>query len=99
MNKFLITMLTAAGLTAVTIGGGGIAAAAPTGPSQVDQTVRSLEARGYNVIINRTGSAPLTSCTVTSVRPGQTHTTFDSRGSSSPSETVTAKSVHVDVEC
>jgi len=44
------------------------AAAAPTGPSQVDETVRTLEASGYNVIINRSGAAPLSQCTVSTVR-------------------------------
>jgi len=99
MNKFLIATLTAGGLAAAVLGTSGVAVAAPTGPSQVDQTIRSLEDSGYNVIINRSGAAPLSSCTVTSVRPGPTHTTFDSRGSGSPSETVLSKTVHVNVAC
>lgn len=43
------------------------AVAAPT--SDVDDTVRTLEADGYNVIVNRVGVAPLSACTVTAVRP------------------------------
>ena len=75
------------------------AAAAPTGPSQVDDTVRTLEAGGYNVIINRSGAAPLSQCTVNAVRPGQTHSTTDSRGGSSINTTITSKTVYVDVAC
>ena len=73
--------------------------AAPSGPSQVDETVRTLEASGYNVIINRSGAAPLSQCTVNAVRPGQTHSTTDSRGGSSLNTTITSKTVYVDVTC
>jgi hypothetical protein len=76
-----------------------VATAAPTGPSQVDDTVRTLEAEGYNVIVNRTGAAPLSQCTVSAVRPGQTHSTTDSRGGSSLNTTVTSQTVYVDVTC
>ena len=99
MRKFLIATVAAGAITTSALGLAGLAAAAPTGPSQVNDTVRTLEASGYDVIVNRTGSAPLSSCSVTSVRPGQTHSTFDSRGSSSPSETVLAKTVYVDIAC
>ena len=43
--------------------------AAPTGSSDVDDTVRTLEADGYHVIVNRAGVAPLSGCTVSAVRP------------------------------
>lgn len=76
-----------------------VATAAPTGPSQVDDTVRSLEAEGYNVIVNRTGAAPLSQCSVSAVRPGQTHSTTDSRGGGSLNTTVTSQTVYVDVAC
>ena len=76
-----------------------VANAAPSGPSSVDQTVQTLEASGYNVIINRTGAAPLSQCTVSAVRPGQTHSTQDSRGASSINTTITSQTVYVDVTC
>jgi hypothetical protein len=41
----------------------------------------------------------LSSCTVTSVRPGQTYSTVDSRGGGSPNETILSKTVLVDVAC
>ena len=61
--------------------------------------VQTLEASGYNVIVNRTGAAPLSQCTVSAVRPGQTHSTKDSRGGSSINTTITSKTVYVDVAC
>ena len=99
MKQYLIATLAVGAVAASGLGLTGFANAAPSGSARVDDTVRTLEASGYNVIVNRTGAAPLSSCSVTSVRPGQEHTTFDSRGSSSPSETVLAKTVYVDVAC
>jgi hypothetical protein len=99
MKSYLTAGLIAAGMTSASLALSGIASAAPTGPSEVEQTVKTLEAGGYNVVLNRTGAEPLSSCTVKSVRPGQTHRTFDSRGSSTPSETIVAETVYVDLAC
>ena len=61
-----------------------VTAAVPTGPSEVDDTIRTLEADGYHVIVNRAGATPLSGCTVTAVRP----------------ETpIVADTVYVDVAC
>jgi hypothetical protein len=76
-----------------------VASAAPSGPSTVDQTVRTLESSGYHVIVNKTGAAPLSQCTVSGVRQGQTHSTDDSRGGGSINTTVTSRTVYVDVAC
>ena len=65
----------------------------------MDQTVRTLEASGYKVIVNRTGAVPLSQCSVSAIRQGQTHATDDSRGGSSINTTVTSKTVYVDVAC
>jgi hypothetical protein len=91
------TAITVAASAAIALAA--VANAAPSGPSTVDQTVRTLEASGYHVIVNRTGAAPSSQCTVSSVRPGQTHSTTDSRGGSSLNTTVTSKTVYVDVTC
>jgi hypothetical protein len=99
MKTYLTAGFIAAGMTSASLALSGIASAAPTGPSQVEETVKTLEASGYNVVLNRTGSEPLSSCSVQSVRPGQTHRTVDSRGSSSPSETIVAETVYVDLAC
>lgn len=74
------------------------AAAAPTEPS-VDDTVQSLESDGYSVFVNRTGAAPLSECSVSAVRAGQTFETTDSRGGGSLNTTIVSKTVYVDVAC
>jgi hypothetical protein len=99
MNKYAISGMVAGAMTAAVLGLAGVANAAPTGPSQVNDTVRTLEASGYHVIVNRSGAAPLSSCTVESIRPGQTFSTIDSRGGGSPNETILSKTVLVDVAC
>ena len=99
MKRYVIIGVTATTMTSAAMALAAAAAAAPTGPSQVDDTVRPLEASGYNVIVNRTGGAPAWQCTVSSVRPGQTYSTTDSRGGNSLSTTITSKTVYVDVTC
>jgi hypothetical protein len=80
----------------------GIANAAPSGPGSAAQTVSTLQAKGFHVILNKTGTAPLDSCVATAVRPG---TTFAREDSGAPGaggsivETVTSKTVYVDVDC
>jgi hypothetical protein len=99
MKSYVAVSLTATTIAASAIALAAVANAAPSGPSTVDQTVRTLEASGYNVIVNRTGGAPMSQCTVSSVRPGQTYSTTDSRGGDSLSTTITSKTVYVDVTC
>jgi hypothetical protein len=99
MKNLVAVVLTAGILTTSGLALTAVATAAPSGPSQVDQTVRTLEASGYNVTINRTGAAPMSECTVSAIRPGQTHSTVDSRGGGSINTTVTSKTVYVDVTC
>jgi hypothetical protein len=99
MKSYVTIGFTATALAASALAFSAVAGAAPTGPSQVDDTVRTLEASGYHVIVNRTGAAPLSQCTVSAVRPGQTHSTDDSRGSGSINTTITSQTVYVDVTC
>jgi hypothetical protein len=99
MKNSVAVGIIGAAFAASTVALAAVATAAPTGPSSVDQTVRTLEASGYNVIINRTGAAPLSQCTVSGVRPGQTHSTDDSRGGGSINTTITSQTVYVDVAC
>jgi len=99
MKRYVAISFTATTLAASAVALAAAANAAPSGPSTVDQTVRTLEASGYNVIVNRSGAAPLSQCTVNAVRPGQTHSTTDSRGGSSLNTTITSKTVYVDVTC
>jgi len=99
MKSYVLIGFIGATIAASTVIVATVANAAPTGPSSVDQTVQTLEASGYNVIVNRSGAAPLSQCTVSAVRPGQTHSTADSRGGSSINTTITSKTVYVDVAC
>jgi hypothetical protein len=99
MKRFVAVSFIGIAVAASTATVTAVANAAPSGPSSVDQTVQTLEAGGYNVIVNRTGAAPLSQCTVSAVRPGQTHSTDDSRGGGSINTTITSKVVYVDVTC
>jgi hypothetical protein len=98
MKSVILMGITATALATSALTLVGAAAAAPTGPSEVDDTVRTLEASGYTVIVNRTGSAPLSGCTVTSVRPGVTHQITDTRGSDIE-PLIISDTVYVDVAC
>jgi hypothetical protein len=76
------------------------ASAAPTGPSNAQDTVNSLKAQGYTVILSRTGTAPLTKCLVHAIRPGQEVTRSDSSGPGDTFTTVVvSKSIYLDIEC
>jgi hypothetical protein len=99
MKSYASIGITATTLASTALALAAVAAAAPTGPSQVNDTVRTLEASGYHVIVNRTGAAPLSQCTVSAVRPGQTYSTDDSRGGGSINTTITSHTVYVDVAC
>lgn len=103
MNTHRATIVTATAtatvLATAALGAAGAASAAPSGPSRVEDTVRTLEADGYHVIVNRVGTGPLSACNVESVHPGQTFSTMDSRGGSSPAVTVISKTVYVDLVC
>lgn len=77
-------------------------AAAPSGSPSAQDTVNSLQAAGYSVIVNKIGPAPLSECTVTEIRPGQeiTQRRTDSTDSGNRSvDTVVHKSVYVSVSC
>ncbi len=100
MKKFGIATIVAGGLTAAILGLAAPAAAAPTGPGSAQDTINELQADGYNVIVNRIGSAPLDQAAVVAVRPGQTYERRDSGVPGAGNDvvtTVTNKTVYVDV--
>lgn len=68
MMKLLTAAVAAGGMTAVTLGL--TASIVPTG--EVEQTMRTLEASGYHVIVNHPDDA-LSSCSVGAVRQGEDH--------------------------
>ena len=93
------TSLFAGGLIAAVIGMAAPAVAAPTGPGNAQETIDQLKADGYNVIVNRVGTAPLDHATVVAVRPGQTFSRTDSGNPGDSLETtITDKTVYVDVK-
>jgi hypothetical protein len=101
MKKFLISSLTAGVLAAAALGLTPTASAAPAGPSTVDATIDELRLQGFDVIVNRIGSAPQEQCTVGAVRPGQEYTRTDSGvpGADGPVTTLIGKTVYVDIIC
>ena len=84
------------------LGMAGVASAAPSGPATASDTLNSLQAQGFHVILNKLGTAPLDQCVVSGVRPGQTYTRMDSGAPGAMNDivtTVTARTVYVDVDC
>ena len=66
----------------VVLASGGIATAQPIAPGNAWATIAQLEAEGYDVNVDRVGSAPYEDCIVTSVRNPQniTRTIWVGRG-------------------
>ena len=92
----------AAAVVAASIAFGASANAAPTGHGNADDLVMHLQAQGNTVVVNRTGSHPLSQCTVTSVRSGQTYTRYDSGypgAQNDPMSQVISMTVYVDAQC
>ena len=89
-------------IATVAISAVALASSAPGGPGSVDQAVSQLQADGYQVIVNKVGTAPLSNCTISAVRPGQTYSRTDSGAPGAQDDivtTVTDKTVYVDVAC
>jgi hypothetical protein len=102
MKNILITSHTTGALASAALGLTGNPNAAPSGPLSVDTTVSQLRAQGFEVIVNRIGTAPSDQRTVGAVRPGQTFSRTDSgvpRAGDDLVTTVTNKTVYVDVSC
>ena len=102
MKHLLFTSLAAGALAAAALGLTATANAAPSGPSPVDATIYQLGAQGFEVIVNRVGTAPLQQCTVSAVRPGQTFSRTDSGAPGAGDDLVTtviSKTVYVDISC
>ena len=102
MKNILVTSLATGALASAALGLAGIANAAPSGSPSVNATVSQLRAQGFEVIVNRIGTAPSDQCTVGAVRPGQTFSRTDSGVPGAQDDlvtTVTNKTVYVDVVC
>ncbi len=99
MKKIGLATAIAGGLTAAILGLAAPATAAPSGPGNAQDTIKELQADGYNVIVNRVGATPLDQATVVAVRQGQTFSRTDSGNpGDSLATTITSKTVYVDVK-
>jgi hypothetical protein len=97
-----VTTMVATGIFSAGIACAAAANAAPSGPVSADNVVMQLQAQGNTVVVNRTGSQPLSQCTVTGVRPGQTYTRYDSGypgAQNDPMAQVISMTVFVDAQC
>lgn len=99
MNKISFAAALAGGAAAAVIGLAAPAQAAPSGPGNAQQTISSLQAQGYKVVVNRVGNTPLDKATVVSVRKGQTYSHTD-RGTPGDNleTTIDGKTVYVEVK-
>lgn len=98
MNKYTFATVAATAMSAVIVGLAAPVAAAPSGTGSAQDIINSLEARGYKVILNKLGDAPLDQATVVAVRPGReiTHRLTGSGGDSI--EQVLYTTLYVDVK-
>lgn len=98
-----IRLLILTGLAAAASG----AILAPAGPASAAgesalQTIATLEAQGFDVRVNRVGSAPLNECTVTNVRNVSRANPFILRGDDdddNPFLTPARRTITVSVNC
>ena len=102
MKSFTLSVIAAGAIATAALGLAGAAAAAPSGTIDASQAVGQLQARGFDVIVNKVGTAPLDQCVVSAVRPGQTFSRMDSGAPGAMDDivtTVTAMTVYVDLAC
>ena len=102
MKSFTLPVIAAGAIATAALGLAGVAGAAPSAAIDASQTVAQLQARGFDVIVNKLGTAPLDQCVVSAVRPGQTFSRMDSGAPGAMDDivtTVTSRTVYVDVTC
>ncbi|KUH69905.1 hypothetical protein AU184_13875 [Mycolicibacterium novocastrense] len=77
MRAILLTMV---GLAAVACGAILTPAAVASAAESAELTIATLEAQGFDVKVNRIGSAPLDECVITDVRNARERTELVRRG-------------------
>ena len=98
----IITAGSAAGIVLAGIACAAGANAATSGIDDANAVVMRLQAQGNTVVVNRTGSQPLSQCVVTGIRAGQTYSRYDSGypgAQNDPMTQVTSMTVFVDAQC
>lgn len=102
MRKVTFATIATAGLATATLGLASPVLAAPSEVAAVQDTVNSLRAQGYTVIMNKVGNGPLSQCRVSAVRPGQTYSRSDSGVPGAMMDyttTIVGRTVYVEVTC
>jgi hypothetical protein len=94
VQEFAIASAVAGALAAVSLGFAGAANAGPGGLGSADDIVKSLEAKGYDVVLNGTQVGPLSRCSVTGVHNPAGPDDIDAMGA-----TTDFTSVYVDIYC
>jgi hypothetical protein len=97
MKSFTMPVV-AGGIAIAALAFAGVANAAPSGVVTAAQTVGQLQSQGFDVIVNKVGTAPLDQCVVNAVRQGQTFSRMDSGAPGAMGDivtTVTANTVLV----
>ena len=92
MKRCALPAVIAGGLATATLGLASSAMAAPSGPASAQDTVDTLRASGYPVVMNKVGVAPMEQCAVSGVRKG-------SPVAVSADPRVVYTTVYVHVEC
>lgn len=96
LKTFAMALACAGAIAVCTLGLATPAAAAPSGFGNAQETVDSLKAQGYNVILNGAAVFPLSSCKVIGVE-GLNDSNVNSAGTRvDPTQIDT---VHVDISC
>jgi len=99
VESFAVTVACAGAMAVSSVGFAGVATAAPSGFSNfgnAQDTVNSLQARGYNVILNGSTAFPLSSCKVLGVE-GLNNSNIDSNGARI--DATKFDTVYVDISC
>jgi hypothetical protein len=98
MNRSIIATMAGGAFIALALGFPASAHAAPAALGSAQDIVTELENRGYNVVVNKVGPAPLDQCTVDSVQPGESITRPVQAGSDLVSQVV-YRTVYLTARC
>ena len=98
MKTFTFAGIAAAGLATITIGLSAPAVAAPSGPGSAQDTINSLQANGYRVILNRLSDVPLDQASVIAIRAGRPVTQRVTDSGGDLMDKVLYTTVYVDVQ-
>lgn len=99
MRTYPLVASGACGLVALAMVLAAPAPAMPTPVGSAQDVVRSLEASGFQVIVNPAGSAALDRCAVTAVRPGPRIAKSVTGAQEDAVEKPSYTTVYVDVKC